>query len=386
MPKNLLIVLLRPKQKQSSPRPWDMAKIFASHGLLAIFFLSSFLFCCTRAEAVPLPTPLQKQPQAPSLIETLVEEETPEQYLSKEPNSLFLRKFPHKNLALYLTATRNTQETLYFVALQDFINQKATDYKVQSTYAAGRAGAYAVNSILQQAADAHSLAAIILPSFLFQPKLQDRLYEEQDIVVTNILAKAPVALWVKEDAPWKSLHELVEYLREQPKGSTFLSGLGSYSGNQKAHLIFERKTGVTAGYLPFQGDAQSISSIHKGLAVGAWGLALSPETMQGMRALAVASTARAGVLPEVPTFSELGFDIVQEYFFGLSVLASTPKPLQDKVAIMLNQAAKSPELMQYIESIGFQPFILPLEEIPAFLQEQEKLLQEFLEEFELLEN
>ena len=351
--------------------------------LVLCFFALCIVYLSFSREsfAVPLPAPLPKQDTEQGFIENIIEPDTPTQYLPKIPEEEIQLRYPNQTITLNIGATRNTQETLPFVILQEVAASLYQTASIQVAYVPGRAGGYAVNALLQQAANAHYLSAVSMPAFAWQTLLPNKLYQEEEIAPLLFFAKAPVALWVEQDAPWQNLQELVTHLHSQSSGSTFFSGLGRYSSHHLAHMVFQRVAGLQVGYLPFQGDEQGLKAVQSGTALAIWGLALTPETMPGMRPLAIAADERSSVLPETTTFKQAGYNLVHEQYFGLGILASTQEKQGAKAANFFQNAIKRPEFATQLTNLGFQLISIQQASMATFMAEQKEFLQKFLEEF-----
>lgn len=71
-----------------------------------------------------------------------------------------------------------------------------------------------------------------------------------------------------------------------------------------------------------------------------------------LRILAVTSQKRLDFLPDVPTFTELGFPkLVDEAWFGLFVRSQTPQPVADKLKQAMVEVLKSTEMQGHLKNL-----------------------------------
>lgn len=292
-------------------------------------------------------------------------------------------RFPERTFSLMVSATKGSQETLFFSAMQENFSRTVPN-RFLLEYAAGRGGAYAVNSLLTKPTDGYAAAVAVLPSFLLQPHLNNSLYTLEDVTPVCMLASMRTALWVDAASPYQTLADLVADIRNRPAGSVFISGIGSYSGHHRAHMLFERNAGVVAVYMPFLGTKDSSQAVRQGMALACWGAALAPETMPGMRPLAVAAEARADALPGVPTFREAGVDLVHSQQLGIVVPAAATAAVQEKVAAFFLEQAREPAFEARVTGMGYDLLPVPLAEVPAFMEAQKAAIDAFLADYPMI--
>ena len=168
---------------------------------------------------------------------------------------------------------------------------------------------------------------------------------ERDIVKISTAAEAPAIIMVRQDLAPKSLGELVELARKQPRSLTFGSG-GQGSSAHLAQELFFSAVNAELTHVPYKGVAAAILDLIAGrIDVGLSSVGSSAQHIKGgrIRGLAVAGRERHPLLPDVPTFSEAGYpDYNMVYWFGLMAPSATPAAvvtqLQQGVARAVEQA------------------------------------------------
>lgn len=94
-----------------------------------------------------------------------------------------------------------------------------------------------------------------------------------------------------------------------------------------------------------------------------------------VRALALTGGERAPVLPDVPTFKELGYSsIVGETWFAVFAPAGTPQPVLDKLSSSITRVVNTPDFAKRMEAIGNVPWAMTPAELGAHVvSERERL-------------
>lgn len=96
--------------------------------------------------------------------------------------------------------------------------------------------------------------------------------------------------------------------------------------------------------------------------------------------IGVASSARLGVAPNVPTFAEQGYDVV---FGPIGVLAApiaTPKPVIDKLAETIARVHKDPAFVKYCFDRGSVQLLYGPAETKAFLEQRTAKMKQLFDE------
>src|SRR5690349_197568 len=160
----------------------------------------------------------------------------------------------------------------------------------------------------------------------------------KDLTPVARLGTFIAVLVVNPNVPAKTLKELVDYARANPKKLNF-SSPGIASGSQLAMEYFKTVSGIDVVHVPYKGTGAAVQDLISGnvqLTIDSLA-ALSPYIKSGqLRALAVAYPQRAPSLPDVPTIAETypGFDASPMNY--LTVRGGTPKPIVDRLNAEVN--------------------------------------------------
>lgn len=161
-------------------------------------------------------------------------------------------------------------------------------------------------------------------------------YKLEDFVLIGNYGCIPLWLAVKADAKWKTLREFVDDAKRAGGKMT----VGSYGKLTLAEFViqlFSKHAGLTLTHVPFKSSGEALTNVLGGnidsaLVTGAGGLLESG----AVRILAAAEKERLEGLPEVPTFSELGYPVVVQACYSFAVPKGTPR----EVVGELSQAQK----------------------------------------------
>ena len=95
---------------------------------------------------------------------------------------------------------------------------------------------------------------------------------------------------------------------------------------------------------------------------------MNPEQL---RIVAVTSRKRLDFLPDVPTFTELGFPtLVEEAWFGLFIRSQTPQPAAGKLKSAMAEVLASPAMQEQLKTLRISPYEGTLDEVTAKLQRE----------------
>ena len=177
---------------------------------------------------------------------------------------------------------------------------------------------------------------------------------------------APFVLAAHPSVPARSLDELVAWARTRPGGLAY----ASYAAGAPGHFLgaqLNSRFNLDLAHLPYRGSASQTAALVAGHAL--FGFALAQSSLEylrsgALRALAITTEERFRLLPDVPTFAELGFpEFSLSGWFGLLVHAETPKHLVDQIAVASVAAHNDPRVRNLLLAQGLD---LVNEHGPAF--------------------
>lgn len=280
-------------------------------------------------------------------------------------------KFPSKPMT-YIIPFNAGGESDISARYQQSDWEAVTGQPVVIKYQPGAGGALAWSQLNSIPGDGYTIMGINLPHIVLQPLAGSVGYKTSDLVPVNFFHYTPNAIFVKKDSPFKTLGDLVTYAKAHPGAVTF-AGSGSNSANNLGQSEFDDLAGIKTTYVPFTGTGPTISAILGGQ-VSAGFVYATTGVNQGdaMRMLAVASDKRMKVFPEVPTFKELGFDLVGGAYRGVAVPASTPEDIRQKISDIVTKINHRPDFIAKMEKGGFVLTDIGYKQMPGFMAKMTK--------------
>jgi tripartite-type tricarboxylate transporter receptor subunit TctC len=177
----------------------------------------------------------------------------------------------------------------------------------------------------------------------------------KDFAPIGLIGNAPNSLVVHPSFPVRTVAELIGYAKANPGKVNF----GSAGAGTASHITgeyFARAAGVTLVHIPYKGTGPALTDLLGGHILMAFApIPASHSNIAAgkLRALAVTSTARSSLLPDVPTMAEAGlpgFDA--SLYYGLAAPAGTPRPIIDKLNKVLRDALASDEVKKQLSNDG----------------------------------
>jgi tripartite-type tricarboxylate transporter receptor subunit TctC len=243
-------------------------------------------------------------------------------------------------------------------------------------YKSGAGGALMWTQMNQLPGDGLNVVGINLPHIVLQPIQGDVQYKTADVVPVFWFHFTPDMLVVHESSPIKNFQDFVAAAKANP-GKISLAGSGQYSANHAAHERLDAAFGIKTLYVPFKGTGDLATSVIGGQVDGAMTYTTFAITNKGrVRPLAVAMEARHPLLPDVPTFRELGVDWVDGAYRGIGVPKSTPPEARKRLSDLWRSVNNDPEMKDLAAKSGFELVNVGLEEMEGFMAEKVKLYGE----------
>ena len=179
----------------------------------------------------------------------------------------------------------------------------------------------------------------------------------RDLAPITLVAASPNVLVVDPKLAVGSVKEFVALAKSQP-GKLNYGSVGNGSASHLTMELLKTRAGIDIVHVPYPGSPQVNTAIVGGqIAAGFVVPATAMPLVQGARlkALAVTSSVRSVVLPELPTVAEAGFPGFQSTaWLGMVAPATTPKPVIDRISMELVRIIRSDEVRNRMRGIYFQ--------------------------------
>ena len=225
-------------------------------------------------------------------------------------------------------------------------------------------------------ADGLNIVGINLPHIVFQPIEGQVQYKTDDVLPVFWFHYTPDALVVPESSPIKTFQDFVKAARAEP-GKISLGGSGLNTANHAAHERMNAAFGFKTTYVPFKGTGDMTTAVVGGHVGGAMSYTAFAINNRGkVRALAVAMDKRHPLLPEAPTFRELGIDWVDGAYRGIGVPKSTPPEARKRMSDLWRALNTDAEMRDLAAKSGFELVNVGVEEMDAFMKDKIRLYTE----------
>jgi tripartite-type tricarboxylate transporter receptor subunit TctC len=259
---------------------------------------------------------------------------------------------------------------------QAVLRKKCSAIETIVQYKAGAGGALMWSQMNNLPGDGFNVVGINLPHIVFQPIEGQVQYKTADITPVFWFHYTPDTLVVPTSSGIKNFAEFIEAAKKDP-GKLSLGGSGLNSANHAAHERLNAAFGIKTIYVPFKGTGDMTTSVLGGQVDGA--MTYVPFVVANktrVRPLAVAMDKRHPLIPDVPTFKELGVNWVDGAYRGIGVPKSTPPEQRKRLSDLWMALNTDPEMKDLAAKSGFELVNVGLEQMDAFMKERTQLYTE----------
>jgi tripartite-type tricarboxylate transporter receptor subunit TctC len=240
-------------------------------------------------------------------------------------------------------------------------------------YKAGAGGALMWSQMNGLPADGLNVVGVNLPHIVFQPIEGQVQYKTEDITPVFWFHYTPDSLVVPEQSPIRSFADFIKAAKASP-GKMNIGGSGLNSANHAAHERMNAAFSVKTGYVPFKGTGDMALAVLGGQVDGAMSYTAFAINNKGkVRALAVAMDKRHPLMPDVPTFRELGVDWIDGAYRGIGVPKATPPEVRKRLSDLWAQLNNEAEMKELAAKSGFELVNVGVDQMDGFMKEKTKL-------------
>ena len=180
---------------------------------------------------------------------------------------------------------------------------------------------------------------------------------QRDFAPVSQVAVAPNVMVINPDVPANSVAEFIAYAKSQPGKLSYASG-GNGSSAHMSMELFKAMAGVDLQHVPYKGATPALTDVIGGQVVAFIGNMppTVPHIKSGkLRGLAVTTTKRSALMPELPTIADTlpGYETVA--WFGVLAPAGTPPEVVERLSQEIGRIARSPEMREKLAGMGAEP-------------------------------
>ena len=233
----------------------------------------------------------------------------------------------------------------------------------------GASGIVAADFVAKAPPDGYTLMLTLSLTHTTVPLLQTKVpYDPaRDFAPLTQIATGGPMLIVPAANPANNLKEFVAWAKAKGRVT-----YGTWGNGSAAHLsgeLLKSQSGAPLDHVPYKGESVAHLDMFGGVLDAAWANPATARThVQAgkIKALGITGTRRVGALPNVPTFTEQGFEGFQlDSWVGFFAPAKTPQPIVDKLVAALREITQSAEVRGKLLDMGFEPLGNTPEEFAA---------------------
>lgn len=189
----------------------------------------------------------------------------------------------------------------------------------------GGSGAVGWSYVLSKRGDPYVLTTIS-GSFWTTPLVGQAPFKVTDFTPVAGLALDTFLFVVRAESAYRTIGDIVKVSKATPEAIS-VGGSAIASDDRVVTAMLEKTAGIKMTYVPFGGSGPALTAMLGGHVSAVWlnpAEGLEQLKAKKVRALAVSSTKRLAILPDAPTFRELGYDIVWDQYRGVSMPPGVP--------------------------------------------------------------
>jgi tripartite-type tricarboxylate transporter receptor subunit TctC len=291
-------------------------------------------------------------------------------------NGAAAQNYPNRAITLVIPFAPGGSTSIVGRAIADKMSELLGE-KLVVDNRPGAGGTVGTKAVAKSDPDGYTLVLGYTGTLAIGPSLYKSVgYDpRKDFAPIGLIGNAPNSLVVNPSFPAKTVAELIAYAKANPGKVNF----GSAGAGTASHITgeyFARTAGITLVHIPYKGTGPALTDLLGGHIPMAFAPipASHPNVTAGkLRALAVTSTTRSGLLPDVPTMAEAGlsgFDA--SLYYGLAAPAGTPRVIIDKLNKVLREALASEEVKRQLGNDGTEITPGTPEDYADFIDKDEK--------------
>ena len=236
----------------------------------------------------------------------------------------------------------------------------------------GAAGVIGTEAVARASPDGHTLLFGTTSTMAVNQVIMKSLPYDfaRDFALIGLIANAPHILAVRDGLSARTATELIALARRNAGKYTFASA-GTGTIVQMAGELFKHEAAIDILHVPYKGGGPATLALLSGdvdMTVNDLSTLKTHFASGKMRPLAVANATRLKLLPDTPTFAELGIPkIVSSTWWGIVVPARTPTEIQGRLKSANARIIAAPDYVARLAALAIEPLDLTPEQSAAFI-------------------
>jgi tripartite-type tricarboxylate transporter receptor subunit TctC len=237
----------------------------------------------------------------------------------------------------------------------------------------GAGGTIAADAVAKAAPDGYTLLQNSITTHGVGPHLYSKLpYDPvRDFAAVSGLALLPLVMAVNAELPLRAVDEVISFSKTQPLN---FASSGNGGAPHMAAELFKSVTGADLTHVPYKGSGPAVADLVGGrvqIMFDAPPSLIAHIRSGKLRVLAAASAQRNRLLPEVPTFAEVGYPkVAVSLWYGLLAPAGTPLSIVERLNREVVKALDTPEVRERLQAQGAEPMPGTPEAFASFMREE----------------
>jgi tripartite-type tricarboxylate transporter receptor subunit TctC len=225
----------------------------------------------------------------------------------------------------------------------------------------GAGGNLAVEAVIGAAADGYTLLFVGPPNAINATLYRQLNFDFiRDIAPVTGVARTPNVLDVNLVVPARTVPEFIEYAKANP-GKVYAASGGNGTVPHVAMVLFNLMAGVNLVHVPYRGEALGIPDLladHVQVEFGSMAWSIEYVKAGKLRPLAVTTSTRSPLLPDLPTLDEYLPGYEASGWYGLGAPRATPEDIVAKLNSEVATALANAQMQKQVADLGGTP--LPL--------------------------
>lgn len=261
--------------------------------------------------------------------------------------------------------------------------EKRLNAKIVVINKPGASGEIALGYVASSVADGYTLAFVTTPSFNTIHIGRNAQFRKEDLQLVARLVNDPSAFVVRADRDIKTVKDLVDAAKKNPKTIT-IANFGPGGDDHLAALKLERVSGAQFIHVPYNAMGPVMAALLGGhITVGSLNVgefAGMSHDADKLRMIGQMSEQRWGQLKDIPTFKEQGFDVLMGSERGLAAPRAVKREIIEKMARAVESSLKDAEFLKIAEQQKLPLAYLSADQWTPLVQGDAKWLEEVWKE------
>jgi tripartite-type tricarboxylate transporter receptor subunit TctC len=233
---------------------------------------------------------------------------------------------------------------------------------------AGAGGTVGSDTVAKSPPDGHVFVISNIASHGVGPSVYRSMpYDSvRDFTHVALMAEVPSVLAVNVASPIRTLADFIAAAKARP-GQITVASPGNGTSSHAKQEILKRSAGIETIHVPYRGSGPMMNDLMAGNVDAMITTLVEAGRNERFRLLAVTAAERVQGWPDLPTFRELGHDLVASTWFGISGPAGLPAPITERLNAEVLAALAHPEVAPRLVETGATPRRMSAAEYQAFV-------------------